>query len=129
MVKKLALVCLLVLLGAGLSSAAFGAECGKCTKPAACNDQTVCGDPLKKLGRGVCNAVTFPFEIPNQIQRTNNTDGPMAAYTWGVLKGVGMTALRAVVGVYEIVTFPFPFPEGYKPILTDPEFIFEDQNW
>ena len=87
-----------------------------------------CGnDAWKKLGRGVCNMATFPLELPNQISKTNITDGPMAAFTWGLLKGVGMTTLRALVGAYETLTFPMPCPEGYKPILTDPEFFFEDQ--
>lgn len=84
-------------------------------------------DAWKKLGRGVCNMATFPLELPSQISKTNITDGPMAAFTWGLLKGLGMTGFRALVGVYETVTFPMPMPEGYKPILTDPEFFFEDQ--
>ncbi len=84
-------------------------------------------DAWKKLGRGVCNIATFPLELPSQISKTNITDGPMAALTWGLLKGVGMTGLRALVGVYETITFPMPIPEGYEPILADPEFFFEDQ--
>jgi len=83
----------------------------------------------KKLGRGLCNVVTFPFELPSQISKANISDGPMAAMTWGVVKGLGMTAFRALVGVYEVVSFPVPVPDGYKPILTDPEFFFEDQIW
>ena len=88
-----------------------------------------CDDAGKKLGRGICNAVTFPLEIVEQIKRVNNTDGPMASATYGVLKGVGMAGIRALVGVYEIATFPIPLPKGYKPILTDPEFFLEDKNW
>lgn len=81
----------------------------------------------KKLGRGVCNTLTFPFELPNQISRTNRTDGPMAAFTWGLIKGVGMTGFRALVGVYEMISFPVALPEDYKPILTDPEFFFDGE--
>ena len=88
-----------------------------------------CGDPLKKLGRGICNIATCPFEVPLQISRTNNSDGPMAAGTWGILKAIGMTGVRLLVGAYEVVTFPFPLPRDYAPILTDPEFIFEEANW
>ena len=88
-----------------------------------------CQDPIKKLGRGLCNVVTFPFELPEQIQRVNNQDGPMAAWTYGLIKGIGMMGVRAIVGVYEVATFPIPLPKEYKPILTDPEFIFENQNW
>ena len=88
-----------------------------------------CDDPMKKLGRGICNMLTFPFEIPLQISRINNTDGPMAARTWGVLKGFGMAGVRLMAGVYETVTFPFPVPKDYAPMLKDPEFMFEEQNW
>ena len=95
----------------------------------AMSSQAYCQDPLKKLGRGACNVVTFPFELPEQIQRVNNQDGPMAAWTYGLIKGIGMMGVRAMVGVYEVATFPIPLPKDYKPILTDPEFIFEDKNW
>jgi len=88
-----------------------------------------CDDALKKLGRGLANCVTFPFEIVEQIKNTNNSDGPVAGWTWGLLKGIGMTGVRAVVGVYEVVTFPIPLPKHYAPILKDPEFFAEDMNW
>ncbi len=86
------------------------------------------GDPLRKLGRGLSNCVSFPMEIPSQISKVNNSDGPVAAFTYGIIKGVTMCAFRAVVGAYEIVTFPIPFPRAYKPILTDPEFMLENIN-
>jgi len=88
-----------------------------------------CDDPVKKLGRGLCNIGTFIFELPLQISRVNQVDGPMAACTWGVLKGIGMSGTRLITGVYETVTFPFPVPKDYAPILKDPEFMFEEQNW
>ena len=88
-----------------------------------------CDDPLKKLGRGICNVATCPLEVVEQMKRVNGTDGAFAAITWGVLKGVAMTGLRAIVGVYEVATFPIPLPGQYKPILKDPEFFFEDFNF
>ena len=88
-----------------------------------------CDDPLKKLGRGICNTLTFPFELFLQVSRVNTSDGPMAGATWGVLKGIGMSCTRLGVGVYEILTFPVPAPKDYAPILKDPEFMFEEANW
>jgi len=88
-----------------------------------------CDDFLKKLGRGIANIATFPIEILLQTSRVNNTDGPVAAATWGVLKGVGMSGVRLLVGVYETVTFPIPLPPHYGPILKDPEFMFEEVNF
>lgn len=88
-----------------------------------------CDNPIKKLGRGICNMLTFPLEMYLQPSRVNTSDGPMAGITYGVLQGIAMTGLRALVGVYEVVTFPIPFPKDYGPILTNPEFFFEEQNW
>ncbi len=83
------------------------------------------GDPIRKLGRGISNCLTFPIEILNQIAKTNNNDGPVAAITYGAVKGIVMGIFRAVIGGYEVITFPLPFPEWYRPILTDPEFMLE----
>lgn len=88
-----------------------------------------CDDPLKKLGRGVANVVTCPFEITYRIQEVNNSDGVVAATTYGLVKGLALMCLRGAVGVYEVVSFPIPFPEEYQPILTDPEFFFENEIW
>lgn len=86
-------------------------------------------NPLKKLGRGACNLITFPFELFHQISDINNIEGPFAGITYGVIKGVAMSGIRALVGAYEVATFPIPFPKEYKPILTDPEFFFEQETW
>jgi putative exosortase-associated protein (TIGR04073 family) len=88
-----------------------------------------CDTPIKKIGRGICNILTCPLEFVAQIGQVNKSDGPMSAVTYGVAKGVVMVLVRGVVGVYETVTFPLPFPPDYKPILTDPEFVFEDMSW
>jgi len=88
-----------------------------------------CDDALKKLGRGICNVLTCPAELFLQPSRVNNSDGPMAGFTYGIIKGVAMMGLRAVIGVYEVATFPIPVPKNYEPILKDPEFVFEEQNW
>ena len=88
-----------------------------------------CDDPVKKLGRGLSNVLTFPFEIFLQASRVNNSDGPVAAATWGLLKGVGMSGARLLTGVYEVITFPVPVPKDFAPIMKDPEFMFEEYNW
>ena len=88
-----------------------------------------CDDALKKLGRGAANCLTCPIEITEQISRSNEADGVFAAATVGLLKGVFMTCVRAVVGVYEVATFPIPLPAHYGPILTDPEFFCEEYSW
>ena len=41
-------------------------------------------------------------------------------------KGIGMTIVRTGAGIYEVVTFPFPIPEDYGPVL-EPEFVFSEE--
>ena len=65
-----------------------------------------CDDPVKKLGRGLSNMLSFPFEVPLQVSRINESDGPVAAGTWGILKGLGMAGCRLVAGAYETVGTP-----------------------
>jgi putative exosortase-associated protein (TIGR04073 family) len=111
MVRRFAAIVIVIILGLTLASPAY------------------CDDMFKKLGRGFCNLVTFPLEVPEQIQRTNIDEGPMAALTWGPIKGISMMCVRAAAGAYEVLTFPFPIPKDYKPLLTDPEFFMEDKSW
>ena len=86
------------------------------------------GDAMRKLGRGLLNCLTFPLELPKQISKTNSSDGLIAAFTYGFVKGLVMGMFRAVAGAYEVATFPIPLPEYYKPILRDPEFMLGGWN-
>ena len=81
---------------------------------------------IKKLGRGGANLLTCPLELVKCVGDANYSDGPAAALTYGFAKGVYRTLLRAGVGIFELATFPFPFPKDYEPILTDPEFFLQD---
>jgi hypothetical protein len=38
-----------------------------------------------------------------------------------------MFVVREVVGVYDVITFPIPFPKGYKPVF-NPATTFTDWN-
>ena len=111
MAKKLIVCCLLISMVLGIASIGY------------------CQDYTKKLGRGLANLITFPLEIPEQISRVNNSEGPTSAATYGLLKGISMMIVRAAAGVYEIITFPVPIPKDYKPLLTDPEFLLDNMNW
>ena len=73
--------------------------------------------------------VTFPLEVPEQISRVNNSDGPFAASTVGVLKGFGSAIGRACIGVFETVTFMSPVPKNYEPVLKDPEYFLDTSNF
>ncbi|MDO8536511.1 MAG: exosortase system-associated protein, TIGR04073 family [Candidatus Omnitrophota bacterium] len=118
MTKKLFLVAVILSIMVSLAMPAFCDE-----------SNTKLDGPLTKLGRGVCNIMTFPLEIPEQISRVNNSDGPFAASTVGVLKGFGWAIGRACVGVFETATFIFPCPKNYEPVLKDPEYFLETSNF
>ena len=78
---------------------------------------------LRKLGRGTCNILTGALEIPKSVQEVFYDDGPAAAATYGIFDGVYKGIVRTVVGTFEVLTFPFPFPAEYAPIV-NPEFLF-----
>ena len=80
-------------------------------------------DPGKKLMRGLANIITGWVELPKNIYETSVEDNIFAGLTIGLAKGVGMTIVRTGAGVYETITFPFPIPEDYAPVL-EPEFVF-----
>ncbi|HKA16592.1 MAG TPA: exosortase system-associated protein, TIGR04073 family [Myxococcota bacterium] len=76
---------------------------------------------MHKAGRGLA-AMTTPFlELPGNIIDTSQREGPIAGWTEGVAKGIGMTVVRPVVGLYELVTAPWAAPKNYEPIL-QPEY-------
>src|SRR5512147_2311296 len=79
----------------------------------------------RKLGRGLANTLFGVAEIPIQVQATLEREGSGAAATWGVVKGLGHFFMREGVGIYEIVTFPIPYPRYYEPII-EPEFLLNE---
>lgn len=83
-------------------------------------------DPAKKLGRGIANILTGWVEIPKNIYNTSIESNPLVGLTVGTAKGIGMSIVRTGAGVYELITFPFPLPEDYMPIL-EPEFVFQTE--
>ena len=86
---------------------------------------TVCfaSDPFTKLGRGVANTLTGWIELPKNVYNTSVEDNAFTGITLGLAKGAGMSIVRTGVGIYEIVTFPFPLPENYAPVI-EPEYVF-----
>ena len=111
MVKKICLAVLIFLFVISVTAPAF------------------CDTPVTKLGRGLANMLTFPLEVPEQISRVNNSDGPFAASTVGMLKGLGCAVNRACVGIYEAATFMMPYPGHYEAILHDPEYFLENSGF
>jgi putative exosortase-associated protein (TIGR04073 family) len=95
------------------------------------------GDPIRKFGRGLSNIIFCFLEIPVTVYDVNQEEGGIAASTYGLAKGTGLTVARAVVGVTEVVTFLTPLPDcpddprdsgwGYGPMMR-PEWIIDPEH-
>ena len=95
--------------------------------------------PVEKLGRGIANCAFGPLELPMKWHDTTFEYGGIAGLTYGTLKGVVYVIMRELVGVIDIITFPFPLPGcprerggygwGYGPILRPAWVIDADHDW
>ncbi|MBI2104438.1 MAG: exosortase system-associated protein, TIGR04073 family [Candidatus Omnitrophica bacterium] len=89
-------------------------------------DPMEAGGAVAKLTRGAVNTVTGWVEVPKRMHETTQLDGAMAGFTWGLLRGLGYGFIRTAAGLYELVTFPFPAPPGYQPVI-QPEYVFTEE--
>ena len=85
-------------------------------------NQRTAGD---KLGRGLLNIFTSAIEIPRNIHNTTQEESLLSGWTVGLGKGFGYAAMRALVGFYDVITFPFPLPADYAPVI-EPEFVWQE---
>lgn len=92
------------------------------THPALAEDNA-----MRKLGRGLANMGSCWIELPMQICKMTESDGVISGLSIGLLKGLAYTTGRMFVGIYETLTFPVPFPEGYAPII-EPEFVISHRD-
>jgi putative exosortase-associated protein (TIGR04073 family) len=101
---------------------------------------TGCANTEAKFGRGVRNATEFARlgEIRRSMEQTGLFEYPEMAYTTGFIRGFNKSLVRTGVGIYEMVTAPFPpfdpvftdymsadpvYPASYRPhLIADPTF-------
>lgn len=76
-----------------------------------------------KLVRGLTNVVTGWVEIPKRVNETSTKSGAMSGFTWGLVRGLGYGFVRTAAGGYETITFPFPAPANYSPVI-QPPYVF-----
>jgi putative exosortase-associated protein (TIGR04073 family) len=78
---------------------------------------TGCAGPERKLGRGLVNLSEFTRggEFRRSVEQTALNEGPEVGYTTGAIRGMGRTFARTMLGVAEVVSFPFPTPT-YEPL-------------
>ena len=93
--------------------------------------------PIEKLSRGIANVALGPVEILFHSYNVAQNDGGVKGITYGTLSGFCYFICRELVGILEIVTFPFPLPGcpndpndagwGYGPIM-QPEWVVTPEN-
>ena len=94
--------------------------------------------PFEKLGRGVANIAFGPLELVQQPLGVAQEKGNIAALTYGVFRGIGMTVARLCVGVTDVLTFYMPLPGctddkfdvgwGYGPMMRPAWVIDREHN-
>jgi len=79
---------------------------------------TGCANTEKKFGRGMANAfeIVRGGEFRRTMEQSALFDSPDFAYTTGFVRGINRTLARTGIGIYELVTAPFP---PYDPVATD----------
>lgn len=106
---------------------------------------TGCANTEAKFGRGM-NNLSEPLrlgEMRRSMEQTAIFDSPDSAYGVGFIRGVNRTLARTGVGLYEVVTAPFPpydpvwtsylapepvYPDSYKPTLVEDSAFATDTN-
>ena len=107
-VKKLPLILIALLLAA---SAGYNSAFADIQAPPQ-SDQ----GPTRKLGRGLGNILYGSTEIFDSMSDVNYAEGNSAAFSYGLVRGLGRTFARLGYGIFETVTFPFPTNHGtYRP--------------
>ena len=85
------------------------------------------GTRERKFQRGLLNTAFAPVEISYALS-DKLAKGETLPPGWignGILRGTYFALLRAVSGIYDILTTPFPCPMEYKPILRHREFALQ----
>ncbi|MDD2758703.1 MAG: exosortase system-associated protein, TIGR04073 family [Methylomonas sp.] len=68
-----------------------------------------------KVSQGLAN-IAFGFvEIPKNVINISSEQNIFVGMTWGILRGVGHTVGRTLVGTAELVTSPIPTKEFAAP--------------
>ncbi len=81
-----------------------------------------------KTARGVDNTVLgLIADWPKTVYYQSQEHGVPYGMTIGFVQGLAVGLTRTAVGVYELATFPVPYPADYQPILY-PQFSLEPEE-
>ena len=82
------------------------------------------GTAVSKLQRGFLNVALSPIELSYALAQEKKHDDFIPSWMAGVGRGSFFTLGRALAGVYEMLTAPFPLPAGYEPVVY-PELVWD----
>jgi putative exosortase-associated protein (TIGR04073 family) len=87
-----------------------------------------CANIENKFGRGIRNSMEIVRwgELRRSVEQAALFESPDTGYTTGFVRGLNRTLARTGLGLYEIVTAPFP---PYRPIFTNylaPDPVYPD---
>jgi len=68
--------------------------------------------PTRKLGRGISNIAYGSTELFDSMVSVNYFDGNNAAWSYGIVRGLGRMFARLGYGFYETALFAFPTKNG-----------------
>lgn len=92
---------------------------------AASDPQETRGDLIRhKFARGWINILASPLEVPMALKHTVRDPGVVLGVPAGLVQGTVMAAGRIFTGAYEILSAPFPYPQGYRPVI-EPEYSWQ----
>jgi putative exosortase-associated protein (TIGR04073 family) len=76
-----------------------------------------CANTERKFGRGMANTMEIVRggEMRRTMEQTALFESPDSGYTTGFIRGLNRTLTRTGIGIYEVITAPFP---PYDPVLT-----------
>lgn len=79
---------------------------------------TGCANQEQKFGRGMANTLEIMRmgEFRRTVEQTALEEGADKSYTQGFIRGLNRSFARTGIGLYEVVTAPFP---PYDPVFTD----------
>ncbi len=80
--------------------------------------------PFTKFGRGVTNILMSPVELVYQPMKMREDNNSLVAWIGGIPKGIVYFPVRLLVGVYDLATFPLPWPKNYGYWI-EPETLIE----
>ena len=106
---------------------------------------TGCANTEQKFGRGMMNTMEIVRggEFRRTMEQSALFDSPDTAYGVGFVRGLNRSLARTGVGIYEMITAPFPpygpvwtdylapgpvYPDNYTPTLKEDSMFATDAN-